>query len=255
MLTKCIYFILIPNQISFKLNFYKKSKIIFEIKKRFDSFISEELKTKKFLEIDLFNKNLDKLDDRFLIFSREDFKIFFDKKKYFAQIEDNIFSFDSLLRVISSLVLIENNSIFLHSCSILKNGSKAVLYVGPSGSGKSTIAKKYRYVLTDELSIVVLNKKSLYVYKSPFWGELEPLNYKKVFNKSFIVDKIYFLSGFSDEAKVEKLTFKEKVELIFKNLFWVVKEKNYNNKIFDVVFSIAKLVPCYKFYPAYEIQN
>ena len=250
-----IYFILIPNQISFKLNFYKKSKIVFEIKKRFDSFISEELKTKKFLEIDLFNKNLDKLDDRFLIFSREDLKIFFDKKKYFAQIEDNIFSFDSLLRVISSLVLIENNGIILHSCSILKNGNKAVLYVGPSSSGKSTIAKKYRYVLTDELSIVVLNKKSLYVYKSPFWGELEPLNYKKVLCKNFIVDKIYFLSGFSDEAKVEKLTFKEKVELIFKNLFWVVKEKNYNNKIFDVVFSIAKLVPCYKFYPAYEIQN
>jgi len=250
-----IYFILIPNQISFKLNFYKKSKIIFEIKKRFDSFISEELKTKKFLEIDLFDKNLDKIDDRFLIFSREDLKIFFDKKKYFAQIEDNIFSFDSLLRVISSLVLIENNGIMLHSCSILKNGNKAVLYVGPSGSGKSTIAKKYRYVLTDELSIIVLNKKKLYVYKSPFWGELEPLNYRKVFNKSFIVDKIYFLSGFSDEAKVEKLTFKEKVELIFKNLFWVVKEKNYNNKIFDVVFSIAKLVPCYKFYPTYEIQN
>ncbi len=250
-----IYFILIPNQISFKLNFYKKSKIIFEIKKKFDSFISEELKTKKFLEIDLFDKNLDKIDDRFLIFSREDLKIFFDKKKYFAQIEDNIFSFDSLLRVISSLVLIENNGIMLHSCSILKNGNKAVLYVGPSGSGKSTIAKKYRYVLTDELSIIVLNKKKLYVYKSPFWGELEPLNYRKVFNKSFIVDKIYFLSGFSDEAKVEKLTFKEKVELIFKNLFWVVKEKNYNNKIFDVVFSIAKLVPCYKFYPTYEIQN
>jgi len=250
-----IYFILIPNQISFKLNFYKKSKIIFEIKKRFDSFISEELKTKKFLEIDLFDKNLDKIDDRFLIFSREDLKIFFDKKKYFAQIEDNIFSFDSLLRVISSLVLIENNGIMLHSCSILKNGNKAVLYVGPSGSGKSTIAKKYRYVLTDELSIIVLNKKKLYIYKSPFWGELEPLNYRKVFNKSFIVDRIYFLSGFSDEAKVEKLTFKEKVELIFKNLFWVVKEKNYNNKIFDVVFSIAKLVPCYKFYPTYEIQN
>ncbi len=250
-----IYFILIPNQISFKLNFYKKSKIIFEIKKKFDSFISEELKTKKFLEIDLFDKNLDKIDDRFLIFSREDLKIFFDKKKYFAQIEDNIFSFDSLLRVISSLVLIENNGIMLHSCSILKNGNKAVLYVGPSGSGKSTIAKKYRYVLTDELSIIVLNKKKLYVYKSPFWGELEPLNYRKVFNKSFIVDKIYFLSGFSDEAKVEKLTFKEKVELIFKNLFWVVKEKNYNNKIFDVVFSIAKLAPCYKFYPTYEIQN
>ena len=250
-----IYFILIPNQISFKLNFYKKSKIIFEIKKKFDSFISEELKTKKFLEIDLFDKNLDKIDDRFLIFSREDLKIFFDKKKYFAQIEDNIFSFDSLLRVISSLVLIENNGIMLHSCSILKNGNKAVLYVGPSGSGKSTIAKKYRYVLTDELSIIVLNKKKLYIYKSPFWGELEPLNYRKVFNKSFIVDKIYFLSGFSDEAKVEKLTFKEKVELIFKNLFWVVKEKNYNNKIFDVVFSIAKLVPCYKFYPTYEIQN
>ena len=129
-----IYFILIPNQISFKLNFYKKSKIIFEIKKKFDSFISEELKTKKFLEIDLFDKNLDKIDDRFLIFSREDLKIFFDKKKYFAQIEDNIFSFDSLLRVISSLVLIENNGIMLHSCSILKNGNKAVLYVGPSGS-------------------------------------------------------------------------------------------------------------------------
>jgi len=250
-----IYFILIPNQISFKLNFYKKSKIIFEIKKRFDSFISEELKTKKFLEIDLFDKNLDKIDDRFLIFSREDFKIFFDKKKYFAQIEDNIFSFDSLLRVISSLVLIENNGIFLHSCSILKNGNKAVLYVGPSGAGKSTIAKKYRYVLTDELSIVVLNKKNLYVYKSPFWGELEHLNYKKVFNKSFIVDKIYFLSGFSDKSKIESLTFKEKIELFFKNLFWVVKGKNYNNKIFDVVFSIAKLVPCYKFYPTYEIQN
>lgn len=258
------YFVLSP-KVVIKINCLNLSqKFLDKIKKKINFFIKKKHFSKNFVELDLYTdnnvgKDLIRRKKIFVnFFSRKDVKLFYNckNKKFFSIISDNIFSFDTLLRIITSLVVLRNNGVILHSANIIED-KRSVLYVGPTNSGKSTIAKKYniKKVLTDELSIVIFENNRLVSFKSPFWGELKGCFKRNVINKKYVVDKIMFLSGFvkNNKARIVSLSFKESVKLLLKNLFWVIKDEKYSKKIFEIVLKITKTVPCYKFYPTYEI--
>jgi hypothetical protein len=86
----------------------------------------------------------------------------------------NPYSFDSVLRIVHSLVLARTDGFLLHSASVIRNG-RAFLFSGISGAGKTTItrlAPQDVTLLTDEISYVRLVDGAYRAFGTPFAGEL-----------------------------------------------------------------------------------
>jgi hypothetical protein len=85
-------------------------------------------------------------------------------------------SFESLLRVIWSVLLPRAGGGLFHACG-LRDGERTVLAAGPSGAGKTTLARKASHsdeVLSDE--VVALNRGDdgrWRMWATPFFGELQ----------------------------------------------------------------------------------
>lgn len=85
----------------------------------------------------------------------------------------NLYCFDSLVRVLYSLLLSRRGGALLHGVSI-KFGERAFIAVGQSGAGKTTLARQgFSRVLSDELVAVTRNGsgRSFRAHGTPFWGE------------------------------------------------------------------------------------
>ncbi|MFH1231914.1 MAG: hypothetical protein V1709_10515, partial [Planctomycetota bacterium] len=89
-------------------------------------------------------------------------------------VDDNIYQFDSLLRLLWSQILLLNDGFLIHSFGANFN-NKGYLFPGPSGSGKTTLAKKAPYsdVLSDEVVGMRIIKGQPYLMGTPFWGEFQ----------------------------------------------------------------------------------
>jgi hypothetical protein len=84
----------------------------------------------------------------------------------------NEYRLDSLIRILLSLLLLEERGFLLHAATITRNG-RAFVFTGRSGAGKSTIASiaPEDCVLTDEISLVRLFDGEWHAFGTPFWGE------------------------------------------------------------------------------------
>jgi len=89
-------------------------------------------------------------------------------------VRENVYSMDTLLRVLWSVLLGRVGGALIHASSF-KTAQGGFLFPGPSGAGKTTLARKVPFledVLSDE--IVPVRRGELEgwrVYPSPFWGE------------------------------------------------------------------------------------
>lgn len=112
---------------------------------------------------------------------------------------DNIYCFDSFLRIFYSLILSEKSGFLLHGAGI-QRGNEGYVFFGPSGSGKSTIARlsKKHLILSDELVIIHKNNSDFVVHGTPFWGDFERCGQKSCAKLSHL----YFLK----KAKINKTT-------------------------------------------------
>ncbi len=121
-------------------------------------------------------------------------------------IKPNIYSFDSFLRCYFSYILNKTDGLLVHSSCINVN-KKTFLFVAKSGGGKSTIAKIFSgfNVLSDELVALRIIKNNIFVYSTPFWGEIES-NSKESFK--FKLNKIFFIkkSDKNFEQQINKKT-------------------------------------------------
>ncbi len=111
-----------------------------------------------------------------LCITRKDFngQINLLKKQGYLELCANIYSFDSLLRVIYSSIIVREGGFLLHAAGLSIN-KKGYVFAGISGSGKSTLAKLCNKlnVLTDEIIIVKHSGKLFYACGTPFWGKLK----------------------------------------------------------------------------------
>ncbi len=106
---------------------------------------------------------------------------------------------ENFMRVILSLVAIENESFFLHSSGIVRN-DKAHIFFGPSGSGKTTIAlfSKGMPLLSDDQVLVYLKAGSAFASGVPFSGgerfrqDRNAISYSNI-NKEFEIAGFYWL--------------------------------------------------------------
>jgi hypothetical protein len=94
-----------------------------------------------------------------------------DKGALFLGVQ-NEYRLDSLIRILLSLLLLDQGGFLLHAATIVRNG-RAFVFTGRSGAGKSTIASfaPEGCVLTDEISLVRLFNGEWHAFGTPFWGE------------------------------------------------------------------------------------
>ncbi len=119
--------------------------------------------------------NLINLGDGKLLIALPDIFAFFNLHEKTLDIlfrKINEIAFDSLLRIVFSMISIEEEGFLLHSAAIKANGSGYVFF-GPSQSGKSTIARlanSTHEVLSDELNIIRRIDGEFRVFGTPFIG-------------------------------------------------------------------------------------
>ncbi|HEY0713265.1 MAG TPA: hypothetical protein VGF45_11370 [Polyangia bacterium] len=93
-----------------------------------------------------------------------------------AWCEQNPHSFDTLLRVIWSVLLPHAGGALLHACGVRSEGT-GLVFPGVSERGKTTLARKVPDpddVLSDELVIVRSPRPGQWLaYGTPFWGDFE----------------------------------------------------------------------------------
>jgi len=91
-----------------------------------------------------------------------------------ATIRESVYSVDTLLRILWSILLRRAGGGLFHSCG-LRSGDDGILFPGVSGAGKTTLARKaasLEDVLSDEIVPVRrMDDGGWRIYSSPFWGE------------------------------------------------------------------------------------
>lgn len=92
-----------------------------------------------------------------------------------ATVAGNVYSLDSLLRVLYSVALLEVDGLLLHGSCVLAADGGAHGFFGRSGAGKSTVARlsRPRVALSDELVVVRRLPEGFHAFGTPFWGNLE----------------------------------------------------------------------------------
>ncbi|PIS47601.1 MAG: hypothetical protein COT17_02590 [Elusimicrobia bacterium CG08_land_8_20_14_0_20_51_18] len=129
----------------------------------------KKLKKEPFRPSITLEKNLLKIN-RGDFFCEADLK----KKRGALLLNPSVYSLDSFLRVLISVLLNKKNGLLVHAAALsFKKG--AWLLAGKSGSGKSTLSRLAAgkaFILSDELVPLRINKKGVTVFSSPFWGEM-----------------------------------------------------------------------------------
>jgi hypothetical protein len=109
-----------------------------------------------------------------------------------AEINDNIYSFDTLLRLILSQALLEKKGFLVHACG-LSIGNKGMLLPGKSGRGKTTLSRKMpnNKIFSDELVCLRHYEKKPYLISTPFWGEFGTpgINFRQKLNGIYFLNK------------------------------------------------------------------
>jgi len=86
----------------------------------------------------------------------------------------DLFSTDTVLRLVHTLLLSIRGGFLLHAASAIRNG-RAFVFPGPSGAGKTTVtrfAPAGVTVLTDEISYIRRKDSTYCAFGTPFAGEL-----------------------------------------------------------------------------------
>lgn len=150
--------------------------------------------------------------------------------------------FDSFLRILYSMLLVQAGGMFFHAASI-KNSSGACILLGASGSGKTTLARLATdTVLSDELVAVRRANGTFYAFSTPFWGEFAAGNT----NEKAELKAVYLLKK-DTENFVKPIKRQEAIlETLSCTLFFGPEELT--KSVFDLCFDLLTTIPVEELY-------
>lgn len=167
------------------------------------------------------------------------------------QANENIF--ESLLRILYSVILLPNQGFLIHSLGLKRDG-KGYLFPGPSSSGKSTIArgvKDFR-VLSDELVAVRRIENSFYLFATPFIGEFDA----QANNICAPLERIFFLNRDLPSACQRQAQLETMINLLG-NIFFFTRDLQSNQEVLKLCDELSSQVAAYQMNPTsfYEVFN
>jgi hypothetical protein len=152
----------------------------------------------------------------------------------------NPYSIDAVLRIVHTLVLVEQGGFLMHSASAIRNG-KAFLFAGVSGAGKTTISRLAPpdvTLLTDEISYVRKQGEGHTAFGTPFTGELAKLGE----NVSAPVAALYLLAQ-GPENRMEPVGSTDAARGILSNMLFFAQDDKLVRQVFQSACDFAARVP------------
>lgn len=174
--------------------------------------------------------------------SRGDFRAEWNVRERRGRIQQalNPYAADSVLRIVHTLVLAEQDGFLLHASSAIRNG-RAFVFMGPSGSGKSTIvglAPEDVTVLTDEVSYLKKIDGGYVAFGTPFAGEKSDLGEPACAPVAGV-----FALGWNEENRREPLGHAAAVRSLMRNILFFARDRALVDRVFDTACDCAASVP------------
>jgi len=149
---------------------------------------------------------------------------------------DNIYTLDSLLRILLTWMLLPRSAFLLHAATVVRNG-RAHLFTGRSGAGKSTVASlaPAGSVLTDELSLVRREEGVWKAYGTPFWGEFRAGDS----NTGAPISGVFQLAQ-AAENRVSRLRGAELLRTMMSNALFFSREAAHSRRLLEIIGTAAQ---------------
>lgn len=184
-----------------------------------------------------------------ILIRRHDFRATFDIKKRIIDASflrysklTTHYSFDSLLRILYSIILLENSGFLIHACGISSKG-KAYVFAGPSNSGKSTLAQlslSHAKILSDELIAIRMLNGNFYAFSTPFYGEVG----SKKANSKHLLSAIFKIKK-GKELILKRLNPKDTALLLLQSVFFFERDINSNTNLLNLISKFSIKVPSF----------
>jgi len=145
-----------------------------------------------------------------------------------------------LLRVLLSMVLLQQDGFLLHAATIVRDG-KAYVFAGRSGAGKSTASalSPAGSVLTDEISLLRRYDGQWFAHGTPFWGEFHAGGR----NERYPLSGVYALQQ-ALEDRTEPLSTKEAFRALLRCVLFFAREQRPSETLLTILGGLTAQVPC-----------
>jgi hypothetical protein len=165
-------------------------------------------------------------------------------KNWHARIISNEFAFDSFLRVLLTLRLVEEDGFLIHASAQVRQG-KGCIFTGKSEAGKTTISNlgSDNLVLCDELPMVRKINGTYKVFGTPFWGQFG----KGTVTDSSPTDALFFLNKAAYNRASELSPAKAFPRLLQTTLFFST-DRDLVNRLMGIVIDFLASVPSHDLY-------
>jgi hypothetical protein len=155
----------------------------------------------------------------------------------------SIYSLDSVLRIVHTLLLARRGGFLLHASSAIRNG-RAFLFSGASGTGKTTIvrlAPPGARLLADDISYLARGEDTYYVFGTPFYYELSRPgeNLKAQINALYVLAK-------GSKNKIEPIRGTAAVRGLLENVLFFARDPELVKLVFDSACEFVNHVPVHQ---------
>jgi hypothetical protein len=155
----------------------------------------------------------------------------------------NPYAFDSVLRIVHSLILAKQGGFLVHAASAIR-GDKAFIFSGVSGAGKTTISRLAppdATLLTDEISYVRRDGNRYFAYGTPFAGELARVGA----NESAPLSALFFLEK-GPQNSIEPIAPTDAIQRLMRNILFFAHDPELVKLVFQSACEFASVVPMHR---------
>ncbi len=176
------------------------------------------------------------------LIERSDFRAIWNPSTGRGRIQQaaSIYAFDSVLRVVHTLMLPRMGGFLLHASSFVWN-NRALLFSGAAGTGKTTIAKLAppgASLLSDDVSCVARKRDSYNAIGTPFYCGLG----RSGKNLEAHIETLYLLAQAS-ESKIEAVESGAAIRGLMENIICFVRDPQLVKLIFETACDFVSRIP------------
>ncbi|MFH1459658.1 MAG: hypothetical protein ABIG64_04725 [Candidatus Omnitrophota bacterium] len=169
----------------------------------------------------------------------------FKTKTIDARISSQAGAVSLFLRVVFSLILLENNGFLIHAAGFCDAQGKSWVFAGPSESGKTTLAKwaaanNYK-VLSDELVAIRKIDDQYVLFSTPFNGEYSG----QITNFQVDLKNLFFL-GQKIKSQCKRLKKLDCFLNLLKNVFFFNRQIQENQLMINLMQELSERVCAYQ---------